>query len=636
MISQAERSNFLRQCWRTHRWKDGVGTLLLPLRMSLYKFRKDTLGRNKHNGNGSVSGQVVMQKKAPAFSSDVHPIFCNRPSNLQGPFRLETLFAEVDSQLLGTFRLAGGRSASIDEAAIESSKDPEDAHAYHRLYWAVRYAQAAAFGHARAGEGLLRGLTRYLDGRWESSDIAAWPYTAAERIGSLAATLFWIDCGRVPELLPLIAPIKTQIWKDGIRLSSNVEIGLGLHNHLLNDARGLFLAAAALHSECEQAAQWRQQALDLWDEYFPQLVLEDGTFGEQSSHYHLLLCRTALEYWLAARLSHRSLPAGFEQRLRSMFDLANELLRPDGSLARFGHNSPDRTISDLWGLLAAASHYELLRESPRHRAITPLTLFYCGTRPELAASATPSTSRLFPAGGFAILRSPELNAELTAHGDGRDTVGPHGDAGRGSYELWWNGQVLVREPGSYFSSSGTAAEFYQSAEAQNVTSLEGLSPAIAKSDARFLAAWYWPQGGVWKKVDEAELQFRCESFSRLQPDIILSRSWRLREPGTFTFKETVGGTGCVRFESRICLGDADWGPIERTGQDQLGSLHWRGSDGSSAKMTVKAPATMTLAESPCSFLPEYGVEKQGRLLLLTGFQQLPFCWTVEWKLREAA
>jgi hypothetical protein len=53
-------------------------------------------------------------------------------------------------------------------------------------------------------------------------------------------------------------------------------------------------------------------------------------------------------------------------------------------------------------------------------------------------------------------------------------------------------------------------------------------------------------------------------------------------------------------------------------------------------MIVKAPATMTLAEEPCSFLPEYGVEKQGRLLLITGIQQLPFSWSVEWKLREAA
>jgi len=635
MISPAERSNFLRQCWRTHRWRDGVGTLLLPLRMSLYQLRKEALGRGKQNGNGSTHNPVAALE-VPAFTSDVHPLFCRGASVAREQFDLESLFAEADAQMRGIYRLAGARCATLDESLIEASQDPEDAHAYHRLYWALRYAQAAAFGHAGASEGLRRELARYLDGRWVSSTIAAWPYTVAERIGSLTAMLFWIDGGADASLLPLIAPIKAQIWKDGVRLSSNIEVGLGVHNHLLNDARGLWLAGASLDSECEQAAQWREQALRLWDEYFPQLVLEDGTFAEQSSHYHLLLCRTALEYWLAARRAGHSLPSGFESRMQSMFDLANELLRPDGSLARFGHNSPDRTIRDLWGLLAAAKHYELLRESPRHRAITPLTAFYCGAVPKMSPPEPEANLRLFPSGGFAILRSPELHAELTAHGDGRESVGPHGDAGRGSYELSWNGQVLVREPGSYFSSSDRAAAFYQSAEAQNVTSLDGLSPAIAKSDARFLASWYRPQGGSWKLVDESEAQFRCESFRRLQPDMVLSRSWRVRQPDTFTLKETVAGTGSVRFESRICLGDAAWGPVEQNSGEELGSLHWHAADGSSARMTVKAPATMTLSEQASSFLPEYGVEKQGRSLLLTGIQQLPFSWTVEWTLREAA
>src|ERR1035441_2546833 len=50
------------------------------------------------------------------------------------------------------------------------------------------------------------------------------------------------------------------------------------------------------------------------------------------AHFQLLLCRTALEYFLAARLSHRALPAGSEGQLSGMFQLANDLLRLDGSL----------------------------------------------------------------------------------------------------------------------------------------------------------------------------------------------------------------------------------------------------------------------------------------------------------------
>ena len=228
-----------------------------------------------------------------------------------------------------------------------------------------------------------------------------------------------------------------QIWKDAVLLAANVEFNLGCHNHLLNDARGLFLAGAALSGECEQAAPWVEQAFEIWDKYFPKLVFDDGALVEQSSHYHLLLCRTALEYYLACQRAERTLASGFESCIHSMFDLANELLRPDGSLPRFGDNSPDRTISDLWGLLAAAFHYGLLSDPPRHRAVTPLTLFYCGVYPVLPNPVQARNLRLFPKGGFAILRSADLNAELIAHGDGRNNVGTHGDAGRGTYELWW-------------------------------------------------------------------------------------------------------------------------------------------------------------------------------------------------------
>src|ERR1039458_3912417 len=95
--------------------------------------------------------------------------------------------------------------------------------------------------------------------------------------------------------------LKRQIWNDAYRLSANIEYGLGVHNHLLNDARGLFRAFRML-PDLDEAAAWREQAFRLWDEFFPKLILEDGSFAEQSSHYQLLMCRTALEYFLAVHL----------------------------------------------------------------------------------------------------------------------------------------------------------------------------------------------------------------------------------------------------------------------------------------------------------------------------------------------
>ncbi len=462
-----------------------------------------------------------------------------------------------------------------------------------------------------------------------------WPYTVAERIASLSAILFWISRCKTSTLSELIPRVKAQIWKDAVQLSANVEFDLGVHNHLLNDARGLFLAGAVLTGECDQAAGWRDQALALWDDYFPQLVLDDGTFAEQSSHYHLLLCRTALEYWLASRLAHRAMPSGLEGRIRLMFELANELLRPDGSLPRFGDNSPDRIVSDLWGLLAAAHHYRLLKNAPRHSATTPLTFFYCGNQPEKAPEALATVS-VFRNGGFAFLRSAELNVELTAHGDSRKGVGAHGDSGRGSYELWWNGNVLVREPGSFFTGSNTNWRLYQGAEAQNVTSLDGLSPAIAKQDERFVAGWYRPQGGSWRASTENTLEFQCHAFQRLRADITLVRTWRFIEPDTLLFEETISGNDRVKFESRLCFGDAPWTLTKSDDSRDTAKLRWCGTDGSTVDMTIRTPPRVAMKICPSTFLPEYGVERIGRTLVLSGERKLPCVWNVQWKFRKAS
>ena len=99
---------------------------------------------------------------------------------------------------------------------------------------------------------------------------------------------------------------------------------------MLNDARGLFLAARAL-PEVPEAASWSDDAFRMWDEYFPQLILADGSLAEQSSHYHLLLCRTALEYQLAANLAGHTLDREMTSRLLGMFRLAADLVREDGS-----------------------------------------------------------------------------------------------------------------------------------------------------------------------------------------------------------------------------------------------------------------------------------------------------------------
>jgi Heparinase II/III N-terminus/Heparinase II/III-like protein len=603
-----EQRAFLRRSLAERRVSDGLKYLAQPLRVSLYRMRKQ--GRRAPVRRLPVPYAIPNGLRVRAARAPFLPVL--------DPDILRPLFAEVDAQLGGTFRLAG---AVVRRIAIENTTgltDEEEIHGLHRLQWAVRYAQAAAFGRPDALSGLVRDLSRWFEGAADRSTLASWPYTLAERISSFKEVLFWAPTlSRELEL-----QIAEQVWQDAQQLSATIEYGLGIHNHLLNDARGLY-AASVILPDAPQAQAWRNTAFDLWERFFPSLVLDDGSLAEQSSHYHLLLCRTALEYILAARQESRPLPVDFEPKLHAMFALANDLLRSDGSLPRFGDNSPDRTITDLWGLLPAASHHGVLNEYLRHQAITPLTIYYTGDASTSSCKLPGAKTRLYSQGGYAFLRSPELAAEVTAHADPSPATGAHGDAGRGSFELWWRGRVILREPGCYLSSR---AHRLAGAEQQNVTCLDGLGPSVSREDQKYLPAWYWKQTDHWRQTGPAEVQLECNAFRRLHADLQLTRTWSLNDSAV-TLREEVTGSRPVTMTSRIFLGEGYWRSVAKPGLGEF-QTSARFEDGTKARLTFRFPETMEARVEHSLVSPEYGVEEFARVVVLNGRCKLPADWSL--------
>jgi hypothetical protein len=115
-------------------------------------------------------------------------------------------------------------------------------------------------------------------------------------------------------------------------------------------------------------------------------------------------------------------------------------------------------------------------------------------------------------------------------------------------------------------------------------------------------------------------------------DIVVERTWRLVRSGGLALEEFIRGASLrrVRYESRLCLGDAGWGPLHWDSGSGTGSLSWRDRNGVSADMTVRTPPGTTARIEPCRFLPEYGVEENGQTLVLRGCHALPLRWSVSW------
>ena len=616
----SERANLLRRCREEGKWRDGLALFVYPMRISLYRFTQRV-----RRGGSPQAEKAIGMCRTPRFNEEASPVVAPRSLERDGVEGVEALFAEVDRQSEGIFRLAGGRDGRVDHSTGNDWDDPEDRHAYHRLYWAARYAQAAAFGHSAAVKSFERDWNVWRNERRLRNPLAQSAYTTSERIASLAEVIYWLPA---PANARFATTLKRQVWEDATQLAANVEYALGMHNHLLNNARALYIASAVVPGTAE-AELWRRRAFEIWDEYFPALVLDDGTFAEQSSHYHLLLCRTLLEYLLACRVCGHAAPDGFEESARAMFRLANDLLRADGTLPRFGDNSPDHPVEDLWGLVAAAFHHGLLDETPHHRAITPLTIYYCGTAPRLPQpAATAPTMKLYPNGGFAFLRAPRHAAELVVHADPRPEIRAHGDAGQGSFEVRYEGEVVIREPGSFLRFRDRKSVWSRSAAAQNVTCLNGLAGVVSLPEDASLAPWYWPQSNSEIGLQENGLRFRSHGFQRLQCDLTLERVWYFDEDFRLVLEERIAGVArsWFQFESHLCLGDGELSAMRRDGDLVIFDLTGRRA---SVRMRIEVPSEVCASIQAGSVIPEYGVEKAARVLLLHGRVRPP----VRWRLR---
>ena len=265
--------------------------------------------------------------------------------------------------------------------------------------------------------------------------------------------------------------------------------------------------------------------LEIWDEYFPQLVLEDGTFAEQSSHYHLLLSRTALEYWLACRNGAHTLPNGFGSRSGSCLCLPNELLRETARCPVSGTIRPIAHFRFVRVCLPPAHFYGLAEECSGARCRHPLTVFYCERVPK-TASAKPDASPMFSRREASqFLRSKAIACELVAHGDTRDshwhpTVTPAVEPTKSGGTAMFS----FVNPAAFSAHPIRRWETYQCAEAQNVTSLDGLSPVDHQAGSKVSRFLVSTEGGTWRALPGNSVEYRSEAFTRIDPRIVLPAS----------------------------------------------------------------------------------------------------------------
>jgi hypothetical protein len=507
-----------------------------------------------------------------------------------------------------TLRAAGGRRTPLSGGA-KRFDDVEDAHAWERLSWALE----------PGGPGTLAELARWLDA--PLSEKARHPYTTSERICTLVQVL-----GTFGESLPddLARQVLRRLLDDAERLADRFEVHLGVHNHLLNNARAL-CAAGRLVSDHRKASLWLGRARETWDEIWPKLILDDGVFGEQSSYYHALLTRTLLDYVRDARHARRPLPAGMTEKARAMCRVTNALMRSDGSLPLFGDISPDLPMSWLRGLPRACERAGLLDEPardpvPGYAAGASAYFHELASKTPAVSFATPVQgwrSSLFPSGGYLFAAHPTMSLELAAHGDPRPASFCHGDAGRGSFEIWFRGRRIVVDGGMPTYQPGVVREGFRGAAGQNVVSIDDLAPALLQDQVRDLPRWYVDsfEGGAWQS-DSSSATFTWHGFRRYRPGLTWLRTFRWSGVRIDIQDRLEGWAGEARVEARVHFGERGW-EHPAPGLFTIGGC----------RMRLAGPRDWPTTLVEMGHATDYGVLVDGQGVRMSGSLKLPASWS---------
>jgi hypothetical protein len=414
--------------------------------------------------------------------------------------------------------------------------DPEDGFAAHRFSWIIQVLAS----HGDAAIPLARGMfADWVAQRGYPGDGPGWDsYSVAER---MAAAVYLVAADE-----SLAGAIHPPLRAHGDHLMRHLEFrGASTNNHILNDARALYLAGRALGD-----ASMAHQAREIFDFAVPRMFVE-GFLREGSTHYHLLLLRTLIEVALAAR---RDGDRAFAERAAAWARgaaAAATLFAADGvEMPLIGDLSPDFT-PDFLARLAPAAGPLLDGSAHDDTAADWAALFGAGAAPA-AVPADEAASR--SAAGYHRIAAGGFRVWAWVNPDGHVPAWSHAHADIGSFVASWHGKPLLIDTGRVTYKAGAMSAFGRSVRSHNGISIDGAEPCIVhglNAYPELLRADYRdarPRASAVQTPDGWRIDIAHDGFARLGSGMIAARAVDLSK-NALTITDRISGSGRHTVES---------------------------------------------------------------------------------------
>jgi Heparinase II/III-like protein/Heparinase II/III N-terminus len=421
-----------------------------------------------------------------------------------------------------------GRRAPADHWSLLDPLDPETVGdskvvwELNRHQWMVQLGQAYRLtGELRYARAFNEHIARWIDANpvgvginWASSlevsfRLIAWSWALMLFRGS-------------PELLPaLFDRIVRSIWAHAAHVEQYLSYYFSPNTHLTGEALGL-VYAGLVFPELPCADRWRELGARILVEQSARHILDDGVYFELSTGYQRYTLEFYLHFLILGERNGCPVPAAVAERVERMIDFLLAVRCPNGSMPQMGDADGGtlvplarRAQDDVRGVLAvAAAFFGRADCAWAAGSAAPEVLWLLGPAGlDAFAALRPApppgpASRLFPDGGYAVLRSgwaPDDHQMIFDVGPlGCPVSGGHGHADLLSVQCAVFGEPYLVDAGTFCYAGDPASRgYFRTTAAHSAVVVDGASQAAPGGPFR----WAERPGASlldWRSTPEVE------------------------------------------------------------------------------------------------------------------------------------
>jgi hypothetical protein len=386
-------------------------------------------------------------------------------------------------------------------------------------------------------------------------------------------------------------------------------------NHFLSNVVGLFFVAGVF-DDLPRGRQWDGQCRAWLLQEMQVQVLPDGADYESSVPYHRLVAELFLG---AARLAEHKrvpLPPEFMQRLRSMFEFLEAVLRPDGLMPQIGDADDGRLHimsgygrwqpqdgRHLFGPAGCLFDDASWRGVDGERGRWESAWWGFEPEPGAATSRAPRDLRHFPRAGLTVMRRGRDYLLVTNSVVGTGGFGNHKHNDQLGFEFHVAGTPLIVDPGTYvYTSDPDARNLFRSTASHNTIAVDG------EEQNEFRRDWLFR---MFEKADPEHVEIRDRDdlliyrgrhrgYTRLSHPIVHERSFALsRRDGSLTIDDRLDGRGMHRVRWHF-----HFAPGVDVSRAEAGRFVIRAGD---VSLELTAPPALAAGIGRAWYSPSYGV-----------------------------